>query len=276
VSTTERPIVAAPGWQVAAASVIGSMHRREGSPAQDSFTTWAESGHAVVAVADGHGHFQHFRSAVGSALAVKIAQDLLVSRVRRFEDAESVAAELRDRVGPALVEAWIAACLTHARQHPFTGAEPDVGRSEQQLLLPYGSTVIAMAASPRVLAVLQLGDGDAVVASRDGRVWRPLPEDADLDGVRTTSLCQPDPLRSLRSTAIAIAHDDPVLGFVSTDGFGSPREDAETWWVQVGQELVDHLRLHGHAWVSSRLQGWLEEPAELGGDDTTLGVLSRP
>lgn len=256
-------------WQPIAATATGSVHQRDGEPAQDSSATWAEDGCAVVAVADGHGHPAHYRSGTGSRFAAEIACDLLATAVRDFGDAEQTAQLLADRIGPALIEGWTAACLSDARRHPGPGA------ARPPELLAYGTTVIAMAASPQVVAVLQLGDGDAVIAAGDGEVWRPLPEDPDLHGVVTTSLCQPDPLRSLRSTAMPVHRDDLVLGFVSTDGFGVPREDPERWWVQVGQQLVGHLQRHGTDWIASRLPGWLVEPAEYGGDDTTVGVLMR-
>lgn len=260
-------------WQATAASVTGSRHRLEGAAAQDAYLTWAGPAGAVVAVADGHGHPQHFRSGLGARLAAGIACDLLATAAVTFADPEQTSALLRDRIGPALVEGWVAACLTDARRDPLPGIAADA--SETDRLRPYGSTVVAMAATASVLAVLQLGDGDAVVADRSGTVWRPLPEDDELDGVRTTSLCQPDPLRSLRSTALSVAEQDLALAFVATDGFGAPQEDAQTWWVEVGTQLLDHLEQHGHEWITGRLAAWLEEPAEYGGDDTTLGVLLR-
>lgn len=263
----------AAGWCAAAASETGSRHRLDGSAAQDAYATWAGDGCSVVAVADGHGHAQHFRSGLGARLAASIACDLLATRVADLTDPATSAALLRDTLGPALVEGWVAACLGDARRNPIPGVED--GASETDRLRPYGSTVIAMAATPAILAVLQLGDGDAVVADAAGSVWRPLPEDDELDGVRTTSLCQPDPLRSMRSTALPVAELDLALGFLTTDGFGASQEDPENWWAEVGRQLVGHLGEHGPEWISQRLAAWLEEPAEYGGDDTTLGVVMR-
>ena len=66
-----------------------------------------------------------------------------------------------------------------------------------------------------------------------------------------------------------------MLAFQCTDGFGSSRVDATGWWQQTGEELVRFGREHGLGWVAEQLPGWLVEPAQVGGDDTTLAILSR-
>lgn len=265
-------------WHPLAGSQIGSAHVRAGTDAQDVGGTWTgPDGSAVIAVADGHGHAAHFRSVVGADVAVSSALDVLSGGVGAFDDAGEAQRVLAGELGPELVRRWRAGVLDHAQSHPFNAAEQSLmsGSGELDILQSYGSTVIAMAGSERVLAVVQLGDGDAVVAAASGRVWRPLPPDADLDGVRTTSLCQPDPLRSLRTAALDVAAEDLALGFVCTDGFGTPRVDADGWWSQVAAQLLQLAAEHDTQWMAAKLPSWLEEPAEVGGDDTTLAILLR-
>lgn len=262
-------------WVALAGSQIGSVHVRDGTPAQDAHRVWSNDTTAVIAVADGHGHKAHFRSGIGSELATAFVTDLLVAAVANFHDAQEVQEQLTSVIGPALVEAWTAGVLDHVERHPFTEVDEALlaGDTTLDLLRPYGSTIVAMAASDDVLGVLQIGDGDAVVALENGDIIRPLPVDLDLDGARTTSLCQPDPLRSLRCAGLDVAAGDIALGFVCTDGFGSARVDAEGWWKQVGEELLEHSRAHGFDWIASKLPLWLDEPAQYGGDDTTLALL---
>lgn len=264
-------------WAAVSATQIGSTHVRDGTPAQDSHQTWAGQGAAVAAVADGHGHHLHFRSDRGAQLATHLAVGLLQSVVNDFEDASVVEDSLRTEIGPALISGWIRGVLDDLRDRPYTVLERDLveGDSTEDLLRPYGSTVIAMAASPRVLAILQLGDGDAVIVTGDGRVRQPLPVDERLDGTRTTSLCQPDPLDSFRCVALDVEDADLELAFVCTDGFGSSRTDAQGWWIQVGEELLEHARQHDFDWIAGKLPAWLEEPATIGGDDATIAVLGR-
>lgn len=275
--TTQGDVKGTAEWVAVSESLIGSAHVRNGTPTQDSHRTWSDGSGAVIAVADGHGYEAHFRSAVGAEVATEIAIELLSKAISELRDAVVTQERLAAVVGPALVERWTAAVLDHAGEYPFTGAEQplQLGGSDSDIVRAYGSTVIAMVATGDVLGVLQLGDGDAVVVRADGEIFQPLPTDPDLDGTRTTSLCQPDPLRSLRCVSVDGTTDPIALGFVSTDGFGGPRVDAAGWWKQVGAELLEHAREQGFDWIASKLPQWLEEPAQYGGDDTTLAVLGN-
>ena len=60
-------------WQVITGSARGAAHRVSGLPNQDAVASQDGPGAVVVAVADGHGHIRHFRSADGAALAVDVA-----------------------------------------------------------------------------------------------------------------------------------------------------------------------------------------------------------
>lgn len=263
-------------WRAVSATRKGSTHVRDDLPNQDAHLVEEHDGTAIMAVADGHGHQLHFRSEVGSALAAGTATHLLREALPTYTGANHARVHLRETLGPALVEAWSLAVQADITAHPFSDDEATRLRDDDRgHLRPYGSTVIAMAANAHVLVVLQIGDGDAVVVQGDGTVLRPLPEDELLHGMTTTSLCQVDPLASLRTVAIDLADHDIELGFIATDGFGRPRVDAETWWQQTGEELLERHRNHGLAWIEQRLPGWLTEPAEYGGDDVSLAVLSR-
>ncbi|GEP39481.1 hypothetical protein NPS01_31440 [Nocardioides psychrotolerans] len=261
-------------WTALSGTHIGSVHIRDGLPLQDAHAVLVADDTAVIAVADGHGHRLHFRSDVGSALAVRISSELLTAALPRLTDPVTAPAVLRE-VGTELISRWTRAVGDHVTQHPFAGDDlalvdpTDPGRTTR----PYGSTVLAMVATDTLLGVLQIGDGDAVVVTASGTSLRPVPEDPDLDGSRTTSLCQPDPGASLRVGALDVHAEDLVLGYLCTDGFSTSRVDADGWWRQTGEELVGFARQHGFAWIDARLPGWLEEPAAIGGDDTTLALV---
>lgn len=259
-------------WTVLSGSRIGLQHTRTGLPLQDAHATWADDRHAVVAVADGHGHHLHFRSDVGATFAVETVLELLRVALPSFTD-PATTEEALARVGADLVERWTTAVLDHAATHPPTAREEAyAGGSPTR---PYGTTVLALAASDTTLAALQIGDGDLVVVTASGSALRPLPEDPDLDGVHTSSLCQPRPLDSLRVAALPLDGDEPVgLGFVVTDGFGKARVGHD-WWRQTGEELLGFAREHDYPWIAERLDDWLDEPARVGGDDTTLALLGR-
>jgi hypothetical protein len=256
------------GWTVLSGTQIGSVHVRDGRPIQDAARTWAEGGAAVVAVADGHGHHDHFRSDVGARIAVECAVDTMVAALPEFSDAAAAQRVIAD-VGARAVKAWTAQVRKHGIDHPFEGGP------QRDPLRPYGATVLAMAVVGDAMVMFQIGDGDTVAVDGSGRAFRPLPEDPDLDGVNTASLCQPDPLQSLRAEAIDVRQRDVVLAFLCTDGFGSSRVDADGWWQQTGEELLRFGRKHGMDWVAEQLPSWLVEPAQVGGDDTTMAIIGR-
>ncbi|TWG92320.1 protein phosphatase 2C-like protein [Nocardioides sp. J9] len=257
-------------WTTLSGSSIGSVHVRDQLPLQDAVLTWTDpnAGHAVVAVADGHGHKLHFRSDTGAALAVVSA----VEELRRIlpevvaADDPSVAEELLRTAADGLVSTWGAKVRHHVEAHPYAEAELALGAGED-VLRAYGSTVLACAAVGDLVLFLQIGDGDSVLVSAHGEADRPLPEDPSLDGLHTSSLCQPRPLEALRTAVVDARVDDVALVFLCTDGFGRPRVDSAGWWRETGQQLLEFSR--------SRGLHWLAEPAQVGGDDTTMALLVR-
>ena len=66
-------------------TVIGDSHIRKGIVCQDSSGTVVTDQFAIAVVADGHGSAKHFRSDVGSRIAVKITTKLLKNYMNRSD-----------------------------------------------------------------------------------------------------------------------------------------------------------------------------------------------
>lgn len=268
-------------WTTLSGTTIGSVHVRDQLPLQDAVLSWSdyEAGQAVIAVADGHGHKLHFRSDTGAALAVVCAVEelrrILAELATLGDGADHGAAlDLVRSAGAALVDNWVAKVEHHIEAHPYSPAEDEIGASADPLRA-YGSTILATAAVGDLVVFLQIGDGDSVLVSAGGEASRPLPEDPDLDGLHTSSLCQVRPVDALRVAVVDARVDDVALVFLCTDGFGRSRVDADGWWRQTGEQLLEFSRSRGLVWIREQLPEWLAEPAKIGGDDTTMALMVR-
>ncbi|HWJ07775.1 MAG TPA: protein phosphatase 2C domain-containing protein [Nocardioides sp.] len=265
-------------WTTLSGSSIGSVHVRDELPLQDAVLTWSdpEGGHAVVAVADGHGHKLHFRSDTGAALAVVSAIEELrrvLPDVAASTD-HAAAEELLRTAAEGVVSTWTAKVRHHLEANPYSEPEVALG-ADADPLRAYGTTILAAAAVADFVLFLQIGDGDSVLVSAHGEASRPLPEDPDLDGLHTSSLCQARPLEALRIAVVDAQVDDVALAFLCTDGFGRPRVDTTGWWRETGEQLLEFSRSRGLHWIREQLPEWLAEPAQVGGDDTTMALLVR-
>ena len=119
-------------WKVAHACVRGSSHQRSGLPNQDAaqctVTPGAQGTVAVAVVSDGHGSPRHFRSQIGSSLAVSTVAATLQGFLR-----ESVASngqvpfvpEQVHELERKIVSGWLAAVQSDLEHNPFTEAELD-------------------------------------------------------------------------------------------------------------------------------------------------------
>ncbi len=260
-------------WTVLSASRIGSVHLRDELPLQDAVHTWSDGAQAVVAVADGHGHRAHFRSDVGAALAAVSAVEELRRVVGDLSDPET-AGDIVTAAAAAIVENWTSKVRHHIEANPFDLADRHTAVSPD-LMRPYGTTLLAAAVSGDLLVVLQIGDGDAVLVTDQGEALRAVADDPQLDGMHTSSLCEPQPLRALRTAVVDTRVEDVALAFLCTDGFGTSRVDTEGWWRQTGEQLVEFGRSRGLDWIAEQLPSWLDEPAQIGGDDTSMVIIAR-
>jgi len=263
-----------PGWTILSASRIGSVHVRDELPLQDAVHTWTDGSQAVASVADGHGHKAHFRSDIGSALAAVSAVEELRRVVGELTDPET-AGDIVTAAATAIVDNWVTKVRHHIDANPFDPADERHAAAINDPMRPYGTTLLAAAVSGDLLVVLQIGDGDAVLVTDQGEALRAVADDPDLDGMHTSSLCEPQPLRALRTAVIDTRVEDVALAFLCTDGFGTSRVDAEGWWRQTGEQLVDFGRTRGLDWMREQLPQWLEEPAQIGGDDTSMVIIAR-
>jgi len=268
------------GWRAVIATERGAAHRVAGIPNQDAVaTTPLEDGGMVVAVADGHGHSRHFRSARGARLAVSIAclaaRDL-AARPGGLPGPGQEEEELRSVLVPGIVARWRDAVLADVAAEPFTGQEDAVRRGDD-VTIPYGATLLLAVGLGERLLLAQIGDGDILGIGPDGTAVLPVPGDPLLDGRHTTSLCSPRAAGSFRVAAAGLA-GTPLLGvLLATDGYGNAQV-ARAWEAAVSADLAGLISAHPASWLASKLPEWAARCASLdgSGDDTTLALMLTP
>ena len=264
------------GWIVAGASARGAAHVRSGRPNQDAVAWSPSSGAAAriaAAVSDGHGAAPHFRSQIGSRLAVDGATKLMAWQLGDISLDEADAAIAGD-----LVSNWRQAVNVHIATHPFSDVEALVPRADRYS--PYGATLVAFGATPAMIVAHQVGDGDLTLGYSDDRIERPIRPDAGLVGEETYSLCLPDAVVRFRSATIWHSTDSAWPDFIcaSTDGVAKSFRDDAAFTAAIAQ-----LRRNAIAdWkgLVEALPDWLSELSERGsGDDATsciaLNVMSN-
>lgn len=277
-------------WKSAQASVRGSAHVRSGLPNQDAVACSvipgddAQPSIAIVTVSDGHGGARHFRSQIGSTLAVNTAINALRAFLPRFTGPDGAASLTQDHIDAlqrSIVHDWTTAVLADLESNPLSAGElarldreGDDGRAalEESPALAYGATLLVAAATDDLLLYLQLGDGEILSVSAQGETTRPLPPDERLVGNQTTSLCQPEAWTEFRS-AWVVAPNLPALALLSTDGYvNSFRSDDD--FLKIGKDYLNILREQGISSLSEELPAILEEATRQGsGDDITLAIL---
>jgi len=267
-------------WLALTASQVGAAHQATGLPNQDAVTArQVRPDVLVAAVADGHGHRRHFRSARGSQLAVTVACEAaqeLAARLDGFQTAAPIESEALGTLVPAIAGEWRDAVREDVAADPFTSRE-EASRGGDDPLIAYGSTLLLAIAGRRWLVLVQIGDGDIMGIQPDGRPLLPVPRDPSLDGQQTTSLCGARAEDEFR-VAVVDTSTTPLLGVIlATDGYGNAQV-ADTWTDAVSADLAELINDRSPEWLAGQLPLWASRCASADGsaDDTTIALLIAP
>jgi hypothetical protein len=280
--------MAAPAWRVLTASRVGAQHIAAGAAGEDAVSVWPPDGQGhdepavAVAVADGHGHVRHFRSGRGARLAVEVAAAVgaeLAAAITALPGEAEVEAALRAAAGQDLVRRWRDAVERDLAASPVTDVERDLAGlapdpSIDNLVYAYGTTLVLAVAVADWLLFAQIGDGDAIVITDAGAVLRPLPPDPRLDGVVTTSLCQPNAAAAMRYGVVNRAGQSVGAVLLATDGFGNAQA-REDWETAFAADLAALAARHSRLWFETQLPRWVAQCAsnDGSGDDVTVALM---
>lgn len=268
-----------PLWQVIGASVRGAAHKRENKPCQDAVQWRQADEFAVLAVADGHGSERSPYSDRGAQIAVEVAVALLHSLYTGFLTGPATLSAVKryaeEQLSEKIVREWRERVKKDYAANLSDGGVEREPLEERDLLVGYGSTLLAALLAQDFLFFLQLGDGDILAVAGDGTVVRPIPRDERLIANETTSLSTPDAWREVRVAFLPIHDENPVLVLLSTDGYANSFVSDQDF-LQVGADYLRLIREEGIEWLASQLEAWLNEASAQGsGDDITVSLAFR-
>jgi serine/threonine protein phosphatase PrpC len=260
-------------WQAIAATVVGPSHRRAGRGGEDAVGSHAADGVQAIAVADGHGSPRCYRAARGAELAVAAALEVLGQQP--WDDGPPAVARQAAGIGAALVNAWRGRVTADLASRPLGSLPDDVEPLDGSTYTPYGTTVVAAAASREALLIVHLGDGASLVVSSPGGPRRPVPRDPAIAADATTSLALDDAEDYVHVVATDLRDDPTELVVLASDGYSNAFTD-DAAFDQVGTDLLRWLGGPDPAIVARDLPSWLDQSAQVTGDDASLALLYRP
>ncbi|WP_290172267.1 protein phosphatase 2C domain-containing protein [uncultured Dubosiella sp.] len=194
-------------------SATGSKHVQDGLSNEDSVLTLEHDDYQIVAVADGHGARECFRSEIGSRLAVDVAVknlELFAQTIKRYDlysylEQEKERDELVRSLIQDIVDHWNQYVYADIKAYPIQDDEYEraqtlssIYQKGMYLTNIYGSTLLAALMTPEYILIVQQGDGTCAVFNEDGSLDDPMPEDDLCIRNLTTSLCDKDALRVYR------------------------------------------------------------------------------
>ena len=224
-----------------AASSLGPKYAEKNWNCQDSSAKMEFGKIQAVAVADGHGGSNYFRSEFGSKLAIQVLFEQIkiwcadLQEGERFGDTgiknlkynfvqkwrEAVKKDWYERLqGKSLGEGEIRyESVSEKYLERYNSPDPKI--VEQYLYVAYGTTLICAVSIGTQVLILQIGDGTCVLLQRDGEFRVPVPPDEANFLNRTTSLCDEDAVLKIRHAVINCEKNSPnapAAIFLSTDG----------------------------------------------------------
>ena len=203
------------------ATVIGESHIRRDLVCQDASGVYVGEDFGIAVVADGHGSAKHFRSDVGSKIAVKISIELLKKYMKQADFKTQFLQHPRfilQQMEKQILMKWREAVEEYHKENPLTEEElarvsPEE-RARTRLVTIYGSTVLIAVIADGFSYGMLLGDGGLVVMSRENEFYIPV-EDPNSHANYTSSLCNTNAVKYFQHW---YSEEKPAAMFVSTDG----------------------------------------------------------
>ena len=225
-------------------SQIGPKYEKKGLNCQDNSSCYDDANIQIIAIADGHGSNDCFRSDIGSKLAVEAGIGLgqIFLDKNSFDEDEVLFSETGVhnfkytfwKEWRKLVKAHWDECIrnnstvgnnefryeTVSDKYKERYQSDDEDIVNKYLYTAYGTTLILAIRIKKQILILQIGDGTCVVLKDDGSYSCPVPVDDDNFLNVVVSLCEENAYHSIRHVIIDCDDNgpNPVAIFLSSDG----------------------------------------------------------
>lgn len=254
-----------------ATSVHGKKYRERSLPCQDFSATFEFDGVQAIAVADGHGGKDYFRSEIGSRLAVETAMNQIKIFCSELTAEQRFSFSGIQNFNFKLCEQWQEAVKEHWRNNPVSTEElrwqtvsdkykARYNFDEQYITTAYGTTLICAVSIGSQVLVTQIGDGSCVILQRDGEFKMPVPPDNENFANLVTSLCDADAYNKFRYAVLDCDENSllaPVAIFLSTDGLDdcySIFENERHLYKLYADPIIDSMIKNGSAATNEALR----------------------
>jgi serine/threonine protein phosphatase PrpC len=215
-------------------SMTGASHIAKNLICQDSSAHYAAKDFSAAVVADGHGSKKHFRSNIGSEIAVNCTLDVIK---RFYSDVDEFNREfpknhkrIMRNIERQIISEWNIRVNEHYRVNPLTQEEKSQFTPEELAEITvesfYGTTLVAAVMCDNFTFGFQIGDGSLIAVFEDGHTSMIIDYEESNPANITASMCNSNAITMFNSYYV----DDKKICavFVSTDGlytsFGSDLE----------------------------------------------------
>lgn len=233
-------------YRMFAKSLLGKKYADKGWSCQDNSDKKMFGSVQAIAVADGHGSSDCFRSEIGSRIAIdtvfcqieKYCQNINEDSGTSVQFSETGIKGFKHNVWQEWRKAVKRDWEERLEKHQFLGenevrfesvsekykkryTSKDKEVVEKYLYTAYGTTLLFAVAIETQLLILQIGDGSCVILQKNGEFRSPVPLDERNFLNVTVSLCEEEANFKIRHTVIDCDCDSPttpVAVFLSSDG----------------------------------------------------------
>lgn len=208
-------------------TIRGEDHIRKGTPCEDASNSVNYPEIQVIALSDGHGSSECFRSAKGSEIAVEIAKKNLLLMAKNLSENDDLDFFLRyprkrsylmRQLTDTIVSEWTQAVNDHFKKNPLTKEEEKFYSPTNSISYIYGATLLAAMKYKDYIFCIHQGDGRFFAVYENGEIEQAVPWDQICEGNSTTSLCNLDASNRFRNEVLFIK-DNPIAAiFLCSDG----------------------------------------------------------